>query len=65
VGMEKVLGSGCVWAWGGFDPVFVGDSPVDLVEFVEGVGGRVGVRYPAENITAWKDLEGLKFQRGG
>jgi hypothetical protein len=63
--MERVLGSGCVWAWGGFDPVFVGNSPVDLVEFMEGVGGRVGVRYPAVNITAWKSSEGFKIQGHG
>ena len=65
MGIERVEGSGCVWAWGGFDPIFVGESPVDLLEFVEGQGGRVGVRYPAMNITAWKDSEGFNVQGGG
>jgi hypothetical protein len=65
VGLERVKGSGCVSAWGVFDPFFVGDSPVDLLEFVEGQGGRVGVRYPAMNITAWKDSEGFKVQGDG
>lgn len=53
LGTEGVVGSGCAGAWGGFEPIFVGESPVDLVEFVEGEG-RVGVRYPALDIIAWK-----------
>jgi hypothetical protein len=54
LGTEGVVGSGCAGAWGGFEPIFVGEEPVDLLEFVER-DGRVGVRYPALDIIGWRD----------
>lgn len=54
LGDRRRPGSGCVTAWFTFDPIFVGDSPLDMLQFVER-RGKVGVRYPAGNLTAWKD----------
>jgi hypothetical protein len=62
LGTEKVVGSGCAGAWGGFEPIFVGEEPVDLLEFVEG-DGRVGVRYPALDIIAWRVEKEFTVQR--
>ena len=53
MGDRTLPGDGCDNLWEGFDPFFVGDSPVDLLRFIE-EDGKTGVVYPAVNLTAWR-----------
>jgi hypothetical protein len=53
VGNKTQPGAACYQSWFSFDTVHIGKWPRDLLKFVE-VGGKVGVTYPAVNLTAWK-----------
>jgi hypothetical protein len=53
LGNGSLPGAACYGSWFSFDSAHLGRWPADLLKFVE-VEGKIGVTYPAINLTAWK-----------
>ena len=46
---DKTYAGRLLWCMATFEGVWVGQSPADLLRFIE-----VGVIHPAANLTAWR-----------